>query len=104
MTPFLTTPLGRLRALAFAEGVSFLLILLITMPLKYGLGLPQPNRIFGTLHGVLFVFYVLIVIQMAIAEAWTARKTLLALLASVVPFGTFWADACLFRPVPKLPR
>lgn len=89
--------MGRLRMLAFIEGVSFLVILLITMPLKYYANMPQPNKIFGMAHGLLFILYVLAVVQGKIENNWPIKKTFLALLASIVPFGTFWADAKLFR-------
>ena len=97
MLQLLKTPLGRLRIIAFVEGVSFLIILFVTMPLKYLYATPQPNKVFGTAHGVLFVLYVLLVVQIKFSENWNWKKTGLALLASVVPFGTFWADAKLFR-------
>lgn len=90
--------MGRLRLLAFIEGVSFLVILFITMPLKYFMASPLPNKIVGMAHGVLFLAYVLAVIQVHVNRNWTMKKTGLALLASIVPFGTFWADARLFRP------
>ena len=48
------TQLGRFRVLAFAEGVSFLLILFITMPLKYLMDMPGPNKIIGMAHGIPF--------------------------------------------------
>jgi integral membrane protein len=99
MLDLFKTQLGRLRILAFIEGVSFLLILFVTMPLKYLLSMPGPNKVIGMGHGILFVGYVLAVIQIAVAENWQAKKTGLALLASIVPFGTFWADKKLFQPV-----
>jgi integral membrane protein len=91
------TQLGRLRIVGFAEGVSFLVLLLIAMPLKYILGMPETVRVVGMMHGLLFVLYVLLVIQVKIERDWSFRKMLLALLASLVPFGTFWADVKLFR-------
>jgi integral membrane protein len=54
-------------------------------------------RVVGMAHGLLFVLYVLLVIQVKIEYGWSFKKMALALLASVVPFGTFWADAKLFR-------
>jgi integral membrane protein len=48
-------------------------------------------------HGLLFVLYVLAVIQVKIEQDWPVKKMGLALLASIIPFGTFWADAKLFR-------
>lgn len=97
MINLLKTQLGRLRVLAFTEGVSFLVLLGVGMPLKYAFGMPLPNRIIGMAHGLLFVLYVLLVIQYAIEFSWGWRKTSLALLASIIPFGTFWADVRLFR-------
>jgi integral membrane protein len=97
MLDLLKTQLGRLRIIGFAEGLSFLILLGIAMPLKYFFGLPETVRVVGMAHGLLFVLYVLLVIQVKIEYGWSLRKMLLALLASVVPFGTFWADAKLFR-------
>ncbi len=91
------TQLGRLRLIAFVEGVSFLGILFVTMPLKYGMDIPEPNKVFGMAHGIFFVLYVLAVVQIKIEKEWKAKKTFLALIASVIPFGTFWADKKLFR-------
>ena len=63
MMHWFTTSLGRLRLLALAEGISFLLLLFVTMPLKYVFDYPEPNRVVGLIHGLLFVLYVLAVIQ-----------------------------------------
>lgn len=97
MTTLFTTQLGKFRILAFIEGVSFLVILFITMPLKYVLEIPLPNKIFGMLHGVLFILYVAGVIWLTFTQNWSLKKSFLALLASIIPFGTFWADAKLFK-------
>lgn len=67
------------------------------MPLKYAFQMPEPNKFFGLAHGLLFVLYVFAVIQITIKEQWNIQKTLLALLASIIPFGTFWADSKLFK-------
>lgn len=93
----LSTQIGRLRILAFTEGISFLILLFVTMPLKYGFGMPGPNKVFGMVHGLLFVLYVLAVIGAKIEWDWPMKKMGLALLASIIPFGTFWADINLFR-------
>ena len=95
------TSLGRLRLLAFAEGVSFLMILFITMPLKYAMDMGSPNRIIGMVHGVLFIAYIFLVIQQKLEDNWELKKTFLALLASIIPFGTFWADKKLFKEEAK---
>lgn len=99
MNNLLTTTLGRLRVVAFVEGVSFLVLLFIAMPLKYWAGLPQVVRVVGMAHGLLFVLYVLYAVLAKVEYGWSFRKLALALLASVVPFGTFYADKHLFRAV-----
>lgn len=91
------TPIGRLRIIAFLEGVSFLVLLGIAMPLKYMAGLPEAVRMVGMAHGVLFILYVLLLIQVAVEKAWSLKISTLAFLASLVPFGTFYADSKYFR-------
>jgi integral membrane protein len=93
----LKTSLGRLRIIAFAEGMSFLILLGIAMPLKYIAGIREAVSVVGMAHGVLFVMYVLLLIQVAIERDWSWKKSILAFLASLVPFGTFYADAKWFR-------
>jgi integral membrane protein len=99
MLSLFKTQLGRLRILAFMEGISFLVILFITMPLKYIFKMPEPNKVFGLAHGVLFVLYVLAVVQIKIEQNWKISTTFWALVASVVPFGTFWADKKIFQVI-----
>ncbi|MCE2824594.1 MAG: DUF3817 domain-containing protein [Sediminibacterium sp.] len=96
----LKTPLGRLRIVAFIEGCSFLL-LGFTMILKYKYAMPQPNYVVGLAHGVLFVFYVVLLIQVSFLNKWSLLKMFWAFLASLVPFGTFFADKVLFRELDK---
>ncbi len=91
----LKTPIGRLRILAIAEGISFLLFA-ITMPLKYGLGIKEPNLYVGMTHGWLFILYVVLCIQCIAVYGWSAKNASMALIASLIPFGTFYMDRKLF--------
>ena len=93
----LSTPLGRFRTVAFFEGTSFLVLLLIAMPLKYGLGLPQMVRVVGMAHGVLFVAYLFTLMMATLEYGWGIARVVMALGASLVPGGTFWLDAELRR-------
>ncbi len=92
----LKTALGRLRIVAFLEGCSYLL-LGITMILKYKYSMPQPNYVVGLAHGVLFVLYVILLLQVAFSHRWNLLKLFFGFVASLVPFGTFYADKKLFR-------
>jgi len=90
------TWLGKLRIVAFMEGCSYLLFA-FTMPLKYVYHITGPNKVIGMAHGLLFVLYILLVIKVALQDKWPIMKTFWAFLASIIPFGTFYADKKLFR-------
>lgn len=77
------------RLVAYAEGASFLVLLFVAMPLKYWAGLPLAVRIVGSLHGLLFVLYVLLVFAAYGAGRFNLRMAALALLASLLPFAPF---------------
>jgi integral membrane protein len=92
----LKTAIGRLRIVAFLEGCSYLL-LGFTMILKYKYAMPQPNYIVGLAHGILFVIYVVLLLQVSFLHRWNLLKIIGAFVASLIPFGTFYADKALFR-------
>lgn len=93
----LKSPLGRLRLLAILEGISYLLFG-ITMPLKYMLDIREPNFYVGMIHGWLFVLYVVFCLQNIYLQKWGFKASAIALAASLIPFGTFYADAKIFKP------
>ncbi|TCP48613.1 integral membrane protein [Tamaricihabitans halophyticus] len=84
----LSTASGKFRVIAFAEAASWL-GLLIGMYVKYlGSGSEIGVKIFGPVHGFLFVAYVLIAIWVAKPLNWNGRMLVLALLASIPPLFT----------------
>lgn len=85
----------RLRHLGVVEGISFLLLLCIAVPLKHMFGIPIYVRILGPIHGGVFILYVLSVFVAAPVLRWTRREIGVALAAAVIPFGTFVLDARL---------
>jgi len=87
-----TSPYGLFRWLGIIEGTSFLVILFITMPLKYLAELPGPNLIVGMAHGVLFVAYCLGALYFYRQRGWSLGKLFLLWIAAIIPFGTFVAD------------
>jgi integral membrane protein len=93
MKKFLTTKIGRLRLVGMLEGVSLLVLLFIAMPVKYMMGEPGLVRVVGMIHGVLFVLFILNTLTVAIEYRWKFTSvTWMLLLASFVPFGTFYVD------------
>ncbi|GIL23657.1 MAG: membrane protein [Bacteroidota bacterium] len=83
------------RRIALAEGISFLLLLLIAMPLKYYFGMPLAVKVVGWAHGMLFIAYILLVFSVVDTMKWNWFNTLVALAVSVLPAGTFWLDRSL---------
>ena len=84
------------RIMGRLEGCSFLLLLLVAMPLKYYAGLPVGVKVMGPIHGVLFLLYCAWAMNMALTQQWPNRKHLLAYVAAVFPFGTFWFERVYF--------
>lgn len=93
----LATPLGRLRLVGLLEGSSFLLLLLVAMPLKYLAGRPEMVQVVGMAHGVLWVLYLLAAGHAAVRYRWGAGRVLAAFVASVLPAGPFVFDRGLKR-------
>lgn len=87
----LNTTIGWLRVIGMAEGVSYLLLLGVAMPMKYGGDMPWAVKYTGWAHGLLFML-----LWLAVAVAWarglSVKLAALALVASVLPFGPFVID------------
>lgn len=89
------TALRHLRFVAFLEGLSFVVLLFVAMPLKYFAGLPVAVRITGGVHGFLFVTFVFVLARAAVEHKWSIARSLTAFGSSLVPFGTFVFDRSL---------
>lgn len=83
---------ARLRLVGVLEGISFLLLLFVAMPLKYFADMPMAVRITGSAHGLLFCAFVYVLFTTATEHDWPLRKSALAFVASIVPFGPFVLD------------
>ncbi len=81
-----------LRILGNIEGVSYLLLLFIAMPLKYAYDMPAAVKITGMAHGVLFVGYCLLLALCLKKFAWTLKFGAYLFIATLIPFGTFVTD------------
>lgn len=88
-----TSEQERMRGFGMAEGITFLLLIFIAVPLKHLGGHPEFVRVMGSLHGAMFVLYAISVIVAGRASRWPFPKYALALGAGVLPFGTFLLDA-----------
>ena len=81
-----------LRITGIVEGISFLVLLLIAMPMKYYMGIPMAVKVVGWLHGVLFIMYIIAVFSSIRLMKWNVVSVMVALAASLLPLGTFFLD------------
>lgn len=86
------TLVGRVRLVGAIEGISFLLLLGLAMPLKYFADLPQAVSIVGMAHGVLFIGFCLVLLQAWLGEHLNFRWAVMAFIATLIPFGPFLID------------
>jgi len=80
------------RTIAIAEGISFLILLGIAMPMKYFADTPEAVMVFGWMHGILFIVFLYLALGVKTSLnknfGWLAK----AFLAAILPFGTFVLD------------
>lgn len=90
-----TSKLRRFRAIAFWEGVSYLALLGIAMPLKYLADQPLPVKYLGWAHGILFILYALSLAETMIALRWPLRRGVIYFIASLLPAAPFVVERSL---------
>ena len=81
------------RILALTEGVSYLLLFALSMPLKYWAGIREPNIYIGYVHGALFIAYVAMATMLWRERNWSNKAYFYLILASLLPFATFYVDS-----------
>jgi integral membrane protein len=85
------------KKISYAEGVSYLLLLFIAMPLKYWAGIPEAVKYTGWAHGILFVLYMIVLAWVWIEHQWKFSLVFKAGIAALLPFGPFWFDRKYLR-------
>ena len=85
-------PVSLLRLVSLAEGVSYLILLGIAMPLKYGANMPGAVKMVGSIHGALFVVFCVALLRAMLGARWPLSRAALVLVASLVPLAAFWMD------------
>jgi len=88
----LSSVLGRLRLVALAEGISYIILLSVAMPLKYMFAMPLAVRVFGMMHGVLFIVLVAALLRAQLHHRWRTSFSVQVFVASLIPLGAFWMD------------
>lgn len=101
MKKYFTTPIGRLRLLAFLEGISLLVLVFVAVPLKHYFGYQILSKNLGPIHGALFLLFVFNALRVGIEQNWKFKETTWkVLIACFIPFGTFYIDYKILRNIP----
>lgn len=89
--------LQKFRLVNKIEGISFIILLFVAMPLKYLFDYPMPNKIIGMTHGVLVFAFLYQVIEAKKESGFSWKETGLYTLLSLIPFGSFYTDKLLAK-------
>jgi integral membrane protein len=94
------TNVGRLRIIAYLEGLSLLVLVFIAVPLKYFQHNPAMVKTMGPIHGALFLLFIFNTISVGTEQQWKFKTTTWkVLLACIIPFGTFYIDSKILGKV-----
>ena len=85
------------RIVAFLEGISYILLLIVAVPVKYWFGNEEYVKLLGMPHGALFITYLILAFFLKKFEGWEFKDFSIIILASILPFGTFYADKTYFN-------
>ena len=83
------TALNRFRVISYIEGLSYLILLFIAMPIKYIGENPYPVKVIGMTHGVLFILFMIVLFESMRKYAWENGFSLKLFIYSLLPFGSF---------------
>lgn len=93
MNRFFNSNIVRPRLLAILEGLSLLVLVFVSIPLKYIFGIAHLSSILGPIHGILFLLFVFNTIGVGVEYNWKFKQTTWkVLIACIMPFGTFYID------------
>lgn len=88
----LATDLGRFRLVSLLEGLSYVVLIAVAMPMKYFASNTTAVPLVGRIHGGLFVLFCIVLASTASARGWTRKQSAIAFIAALVPLGAFWLE------------
>ncbi|MBT8343907.1 MAG: DUF3817 domain-containing protein [Sulfurovum sp.] len=89
--------LQKFRLINKIEGISFIILLFIAMPMKYSFGYPMATKVVGMMHGLLVFAFIYQVIEAKKEAGFTLKETALYSILSLIPFGSFYTDKLLAK-------
>ncbi|WP_445384661.1 DUF3817 domain-containing protein [Robiginitalea sp. IMCC44478] len=78
------------RSVALLEGISYLMLFALSMPLKHWGDIPEPNLYIGYAHGFLFLAYLALAVMVWMERKWKIKQLIVMVAAGLLPFGTFY--------------
>lgn len=96
ITTKLRGPLTRFRVAALVTGVG-LLGLVVVMIIRYGYGNPTPSAVYSPIHGMVYLMYLVLAIDLGLKARWSVKGTLAVLIAGCIPFVSFLAERMVTR-------
>jgi integral membrane protein len=94
---FENTTFSRFRLISFIEGISFLILVFIAMPLKYLAGIPLAVKIAGMTHGILFILFIIALIMAYKKYSWNNSLTFKLFVYSIIPFGFILIEKTIMK-------
>ncbi|MCO4845017.1 MAG: DUF3817 domain-containing protein [Sulfurovum sp.] len=89
--------LQKFRLINKIEGISFIILLFIAMPMKYSFGYPMATKVVGMLHGLLVFAFIYQIIEAKKEDGFILKETALYSILSLIPFGSFYTDKLLAK-------
>jgi integral membrane protein len=86
------TPFKRFLNTGHIEGISYLVLLFVAIPLKKYANMPEAVRVVGMIHGLLFILYVILLAYCTNYYGWKIKTVILSFVLSLIPFGTFFLE------------
>ncbi len=80
------------RKVSLVEGVSAILLYFVAMPLKYLADMPMAVKVVGSIHGALFLVFLVALLRVWVADKWPFGKVVIGFIAGNLPFGAFWFE------------
>lgn len=80
------------RIVGFLEGLSYLLLLFVAVPMKYFGGDESYVKMLGMPHGMLFIGFIILAFLIRSEMKWSNKVFFIVLISSLIPFGTFYID------------
>ena len=85
----LKNTISRFRLISYIEGISYLVLLFIAMPMKYILLQPLAVKFVGMAHGVLFIIFIIALAQCIQKCSFSIKFSIKLFILSLIPFGSF---------------